>query len=398
MPDEAKAGISTSEYIHLGNTTSNWDAKDTEGWKREGATSFYDWMTDCRRLLLTRDELTWLEKNTVPDRQVDVFINMSCGTQLIPHVTLDIVGVFRALGVNFVAGTGPQFCCGKPFRTHDQEKAGARVTQASLSRFIGWGATTAVHACQSCQIIYDNFTAEREPAARGLTNQHLTWFLENRLRELGNRAPWKRKLNARALVATCHAVSPVHRAGQASVARLLPTIPGVEVVGTIDTTSRGAPCTTLYPGGPSILAELSEEEHTEVVGNLEEVACDRYGADMIVMCAHWCQREWQKFSSSRLSVKHFMSVAAEALGCPNPDRYAQYWALHDPDRVVELARPCWTSWGIDEAAARRIAYKHFDPHYSGYVNAQCACGGDPAKCTTGKFTLAGGKDELAPPV
>jgi hypothetical protein len=106
MLDDAKSGISTSEYIYLGNTTSNWDAKDNGTWKRDGATSFYDWMTDCRRLLLTRDEPPGLKR--IQSRTARSMSSlMSCGTQLIPHVTLDVVGVFRALGVNFVAGTGP---------------------------------------------------------------------------------------------------------------------------------------------------------------------------------------------------------------------------------------------------------------------------------------------------
>lgn len=396
MSEVSKAGVSTAKLLTLGNAGDGWVAKDKERWQAGGSADYYNWMSSCRRLLLTKDELTFLEKQTVPDREVDVFVNISCGTQLIPNVNLDIVGVLRALGVNFVAGTGPQFCCGKPFRTHDQQSAGERVSQASLNRYQDWGATTAVHACQSCQIIYDNFTAEREDAAPGLTNQHLTWFLENRLRELGDRVPWKRELNMRVLVTGCHAVTPVHRESIASVTRLLALIPGVEVVGSIESTSRGAPCTTLYPAGPSILAELSDDERADVMRELEETACDQHGADVIVMDKHWCQREWAKFSTDRLSVRHFMSVAAEALGCRNPDRYSEYWKLRDPERVVELSRACWTSWGIDKREARRIAYKHFDPHYSGFVNTECACGGDPAKCNTGKFTLAqSGEDKDA---
>jgi Fe-S oxidoreductase len=394
MSEGMKAGVSTAEMLTLGNTGDGWVARDKEGWKDGGSADYYNWMSGCRRLLLTKDELTFLEKQTVPDRKVDVFVNMSCGTQLIPNVNLDIVGVFRALGVNFVAGTGVQFCCGKPFRTHDQQPAGERVSQSSLDRFRDWGATTAVHACQSCQIIYENFTTERKNAAPGLSNQHLTWFLENRLRELGDRVPWKRELNMRVLLTGCHAVTPVHRESIASVARLLALIPGVEVVGSIESTSRGAPCTTPYPGGPSILAELSDDEQAAVMRELEETACNKYGAEVIVMDKHWCQREWAKFATDRLSVRHFMSVAAEALGCQNPDRYGEYWKLHAPERVVDLSRSCWTSWGLDEQEARRIAYKHFDPHYSGFINAECACGGDPAKCSTGKFTLArSGSDE-----
>ena len=140
---EHAAGIGTDEFIRIGNDGREWIARD----KGTDTADFYSWMVDCRRLLLTKDELTWLERQTVPDREVDVFVNMSCGTQLIPHVTLEIVDVLRALGVSFVAGTGPQFCCGKPFRTRDRQDAGVKVSQASLDRFMSWGATTATHVC-----------------------------------------------------------------------------------------------------------------------------------------------------------------------------------------------------------------------------------------------------------
>ncbi|MGH3462254.1 MAG: heterodisulfide reductase-related iron-sulfur binding cluster [Kribbellaceae bacterium] len=383
---EHAAGIGTDEFIRIGNDGRKWIARD----KGTDTADFYSWMVDCRRLLLTKDELTWLERQTVPDREVDVFVNMSCGTQLIPHVTLEIVDVLRALGVSFVAGTGPQFCCGKPFRTRDRQDAGVKVSQASLDRFMSWGATTATHVCQSCQIIYSNHVAERESAAPGLVNVHLTEFIENRIRELGDDVPWKRAPGLRTLTANCHAMSPVHKASHASVERIMELIPGVEVVGKISSSSRGAPCTTDYPGGPSILAELDDRERAEVTRDLESQARAAGDADTIVMHAHWCQREWQKFSSERLGVKHFVSVLAEALDCSHPNRYDQFWKLGDPEAVVEQSRPYWESWGMTPAQARDIAYKNFHPHYSGFLNTDCACGGDPAKCNTGKNTLLNG--------
>lgn len=384
MVTNPAVGIATDEFVKLGNNGRSWEARD----KGSSTTDFYNWMLDCRRLLLSRDEVTWLEKQTVPDRKVDVFVNMSCGTQLIPHVTLEIVDVLRALGVEFMAGTGPQFCCGKPFRTRERKEAGERVSQTNLDGFLRWGATTATHVCQSCQIIYSNFVAERGSDAPAVTNLHISAFIENRLRELGDKVPWKRRMDRRVLIANCHAVTDVHRASHAAVERIMGLIPGVEVVGHISETSRGAPCETEYPGGPSILAELNDQERADICRDLERRAEEAGNANSIVMHAHWCQREWQKLATGRLSIDHFISVLAEALGCAHPNRYSQYWQLHDPDQVVELARPNWQSWGLSETDARRIAYKNFEPHFSGFLNTGCACGGDPTKCNTGRSSLA----------
>lgn len=377
-----------ADFVRMGNDGRGWDAVDNDTWS---SARFYNWMTECRKLLVSRDEVGWLERHTTPDRSVDVFVNMSCGTQLVPHVTLEIVEVLTALGVSFVAGTGPQFCCGKPFMTHDQMDAGHRTTATSAARFMDWGASTATHACQSCQIVH-SARAARDPEAAGLANVHLTEFLENRRRELGDAVPWRRDLLGELPVKVLvegHHITPVHDESVHSVARLLGLIPGVEVVGEVEAPRLGAPCATDAPGAPSVLAELSDVERAEVTAELEGQALARGGATVIVPTSHYCLREWSKFASDRLSVKHYFTMVAEALGCSRPDRYQEFWRLRDPARVFELSRPNWQSWGMTPERARDAVNKSFEPHFTGFVNPKCGCGGDPGRCTTGRFTLAG---------
>ena len=62
-------GGGRDEFIRIGNDGREWDARD----KGTDTADFYSWIVDSRRLLLTKDELTWLERQTVPDREVDVF-------------------------------------------------------------------------------------------------------------------------------------------------------------------------------------------------------------------------------------------------------------------------------------------------------------------------------------
>ena len=138
---------------------SKWEVPDAKTFHFAG---FFDWMTDCRHLLLHKDELTWMETQSAPDRGVDVFMNMSCGTQLAPHITLDIVDVLRALDVSFVAGAGRQFCCGKIYRTRGRVDAGEKMSEAGVTRFGEWAAKTAVHGCHSCQIVHSDYVANTD--------------------------------------------------------------------------------------------------------------------------------------------------------------------------------------------------------------------------------------------
>ena len=374
-----------AQFLKLGADGQKWDTQDDDTFD---PTRFYMWQSDCRRLLVSREELTWLDKHTVPDRSVDIFLNLSCGTQRVPHTTFELVDIFTALGVNFVAGIGPQFCCGKPFLTHARKETGRQVTQSSLDRFAEWGATTAVHACPSCQIVFSAHAAQENNAIPGWTNVHVATFLADRLRQLGDRVPWRREVPMRVLVHG-HDVTTVHATAFDRATEVLTMIPGVEVLGRVDPPSRGNPCATIAPGAPNVLAGLDAGERRAVTAELAEQARTLGAASAIVTCNNNCTREWAKFASDTLAIKSFISVLAEALGCARTDRYQELWRLNDPEAVVHRTRPYWESWGLTEDRARLIAYKNFHPHYSGFFNPKCACGGDPARCTTGKVTVPG---------
>ncbi|MGH2492837.1 MAG: heterodisulfide reductase-related iron-sulfur binding cluster, partial [Candidatus Limnocylindria bacterium] len=238
-PDKAQS-FDISSFLLRTTDGSTWDVSDAEKFDFAG---FFDWMVDCRHLLLAKDELTWMQTQRVVDERRAIFLNMSCGTQLAPHLTLDTVSVFRALGIDFVAGSGRQYCCGKIYRSRGRMSAGESVSHASLDRITEWGAETAVHTCHSCQIMYTDYTTRVADAAPGLANTHVSQFIEARLRELGDRVPWRKTLDLRVLVEG-HGpeVSPVHHAATEAETRLLALIPGVTVVGLVDAPARGMPC------------------------------------------------------------------------------------------------------------------------------------------------------------
>src|ERR1051326_6623866 len=200
------------------------DGTQREVNKKFDFKGFYDYMSDITRMMLSRDELNWIETQPAERQtQVPVFMNMSCGTQYSPHNSLETVNIFRALGVDVVAGLGRQYCCGKIYRVNAQDGSGERMTQASLDHFREWGASTAVHHCPSCQLVFREYANKHPEAAPSLTNKHFSTFLEERLLELGDRVPWKKQVDARVLLEAYgfDTITPGHARGGKSAGRTL---------------------------------------------------------------------------------------------------------------------------------------------------------------------------------
>jgi len=348
---------------------------------------FYDYMSDMTRMMLSRDELNWIETQPKDRRtQVPVFMNMSCGTQFATHTSVETVNIFRALGVEIVAGLGRQYCCGKIYRVNEQGGAGERMTQASLDHFREWGATTAVHHCPSCQIVFNDYVTKNPDAAPGLENKHFSTFLEERLLALGDRVPWKKSVDARVLLEAYgfEALTPVHAEVANTAERILRLVPGVRVVGRLEMPSQGAACLT-HPDGLQTHAKLTAQQIHDMQDELREQLRSR-GANVIAPVDKFCTREWSKFSADDVPVRHYLSIVADALGCAEPDRFQQLWRMGDTEAIVEATRPNWSSWGITETAARWLAVRQFDTGHTG-VDPKCGCGGQADRCTTGRFTL-----------
>jgi hypothetical protein len=98
------------------------------------------------------------------------------------------------------------------------------------------------------------------------------------------------------------------------------------------------------------------------------------GADTMSAAHHTGQQWWLRFSSDRLTVRHPISLLADALGVASPDRYQAACKLGDPEAIVEQTRPMWTSWGLSEERARTLSQAIFDPAYAAGPS-RCACGG-----------------------
>lgn len=347
---------------------------------------FFSSYTDREKLQVSRHELSWIERYTKPDRPAKVLLNLACGAQGTPHLMLTMVAVCEALGVDFVAVAGRQFCCGRIYQRNGREESGDRMARSAIQRFASWEPETAVQLCGSC---HDEFTYQvaRLEEDAGDACFHVTYvndFLLQELERLADDVPWRRATKHRVLLHTIGEGLAGPRV--LPVLEILDRIPGVEVVGEILPPSLGDPAVTEYPGGPSILNDVSPPQYRRIQAELQAQA-DEVDADAIVTYHHMPQREWSKFASDRLPVVNYLSLLADALGVCVPDRFQMLWRLGDPEKVLDRSRPQWESWGIDEQEARGLVRKYFMPKYAPAV-PHCPCEGHCTELIRGACRIA----------
>jgi hypothetical protein len=292
--------------------------------RQDNYPGFFAWLREAERLLVSKDEMTWLETRKMPDRPVDVFLSMSCGTQEMPHLLLDTVSVCTALGVNFLAAAGPAGCCGKPYLAQGNVESGEAWVWSKAAYAKKIGAGVQVNWCTACQAT---------------------------------------------------ATTPIHTEAWEAGVRLLNLVPGVEVVGTFDGFSDESPCgwrAREKAQGPWTALDTPEA----VMGRRRELAqlINGLGADTVACQHQGCHKVWSPYAGDDLTVQHAVSILAEALGCAHPDRYQAAVRLADAAEIVDQTRFNWESWGLSEKDATDLAEEYLvDKRFSAGVTA-CACG------------------------
>jgi transcriptional regulator with XRE-family HTH domain len=352
------------------------------GYESGDASSFFALLKGPERLLVAPEEMTWYERKPDPDHPVDVFLSMSCGTQSNPNLLQDTVAVCDALGVSFVAAAGPAGCCGGPVWG---KGVGPQWAHAKVGNQRKLGVRTNVNWCTNCQLRLTSDAHRRETEGdyvHPVREVQLLTFLEERVRELGDRVPWKQEVRRKVVAEGHWAWTDVHRTAQVATTRLLAMIPGIEVVGLYDGHRPESPCayrarnmvadravTDPPPAPPRTTAEVRAKR--EQIAD----AVNAMGADTVACQHQGCHLLWSYWTSDRLAVMHGVSILAEALGVKHTDRFQAAARLGDPSAVLEQTRPVWTKWGIPEEEARELAEEFSDPRFGAGVT-RCGCGGD----------------------
>ena len=339
---------------------------------------FFDSMAEASHLLVSPDELKWLDRDVKPDREVDVFLNMSCSTQFVPHLMLDTAAVMHALGVNFQTGSGRLFCCGTYYRRTGKFEGGDRMNASNVARAMAWGAKTHVHVCTQCVNTFSEISRRYEfetGQAQGIDHTQLLRFLDEKLTELGDRVPWKTEVKTKILGHGHSTYSFIHDRAKRDIAKVARHIPGVEFIGFIDRISIDSFCDS-EPGVPKRPLPKTREEVDAYRDELAMIT-ESWGADTVSPTHQTCLQRWEPFSSERADVRHIVSILAEALGVGTPDRFKAASRLGDTAAIVEQTRPVWTQWGMTEEHATQTARDVFDPAYQ-TVDDLCACGKNAA--------------------
>jgi Fe-S oxidoreductase len=99
---------------------------------------------DFEQLMVPAGETPWVEQYTQPAHPVDVVLYLGCNILRTAHLAYEVVNVFQALGVNFAAVGGPQFCCGIIHHRGGDVGGATRLSQATVAKVESYWASQVV--------------------------------------------------------------------------------------------------------------------------------------------------------------------------------------------------------------------------------------------------------------
>jgi hypothetical protein len=321
---------------------------------------FFQRTQDMKRLQIAAEDVSWTERYEKPLRSYQYVLYLGCNVLRTPHIAADVVNVFRALDLDFVAVGGVQFCCGITWEGAGDTAIGSQVSGRTIERLASYQPEAVVMWCPSCDVHFDDVVLGRDGRSVPFEITHTTALLA-RLADEG-RIGWKRPVAARALV-HAHAGAPDHESGQRratadklAASTLLRHIPGVQLTGTLE-----SPPDLGYDCAPA-LVRLGRERFVRVRSRLERRA-RATAADTLVTISHACHREWCEIADDALAVRNYISIVADALEIQRTYRESpltQFKQGLSPTEIVDRSIREWQSYGMERSEAEDVASRYFD--------------------------------------
>jgi len=301
---------------------------------------------DFEQLLVPAGKTPWVGNYTKPAHAVGVVLYLGCNILRTTHLAYEVIGVFQALGINFEAVAGPQFCCGIVNHRAGDTEGATHLFQATAEKFASYRPKQVVIWCPTCQLRFEEVMQKK---MSWFSIIHATAFLAERSAQFS----FRRDVPARVAI-HAHVGKPQREMDTAATIRVMQAIPGVEVVGTLSSPDLDYQCS------PASLAELGSERFLSIRADLVHKA-EELGADTLVTTYHSCHREWCAVGGSKLAVRSYISIVAEALDCYRRDYFQEFKKLSNPDAIAALSRPVWETHGLTEEQAKQLAAKCFMP-------------------------------------
>jgi heterodisulfide reductase subunit D len=320
--------------------------------------AYYRRLQDLKKLQIPTGAVRWTERYEPPDRSYAIVLYLGCNILRTPDVAADVVAVFEALGLDFIAVAGVQFCCGITWDRFGDVAKGQNVSANTIQRLASYNPRAVVHWCPSCDVHFSDVVTGRDANTLPFEVTNTAAFLSDLSRR--GLLPWRTPLPGR-LVLHSHRGRGGHETGQRraradrlNVSHLLQQLPGAQFLGAVD-----APPEYDYDCGPGSL-RLERSRWLEIRAELL-AETRRRGADTLVTVSHACQREWCDTGDDTLAVRNYISLIAEALGCARTyetNTLGQLKHLGDPQTIVERTQANWSSHGLTERQALRLARRY----------------------------------------
>lgn len=320
-------------------------------------TAYYQRVQDIKKLQIPVGAVRWVERYEPPERSYEIVLYLGCNILRTPDVAADVVAVFEALGLDFIALAGVQFCCGITWDRFGDVAKGQNVSANTIERLASYNPQLVVHWCPSCDVHFSDIVTGRDANTLPFEVTNAPAFLS----ELSKRGliPWRNPTSGR-MVLYSHTGREGHETGQRrahadreNVSHLLQQLPGAQFLGAVD-----SPPEYDYDCGPGSLRERSRwlEIRAELLAETR-----RLSADTLVTVSHACQREWCDAGDDTLAVRNYIALIAESLGCARTyetNTLGQLKQIEDPQTIVERTQSNWSSHGLTEEQASQIARQY----------------------------------------
>ncbi len=284
---------------------------------------------------------TWVAAQPRDPDPHEVVLYLGCNVLQTSHMVQTVTAILDRLEVDYVAVGGPGYCCGIVHHRGGDREAARAMARAAIKHVEQFQPDRVLMWCPSCTYYYDELFEEQLP----FETEHVAEFLAARL----DRLNFVRDVPSRVAL-HWHSLKPRRRREADAAKTLLRAVPGLEYVEIGSDDSLDNTCTP---------AQADRGEWSRIIERQLRQA-EQAGASTFATLYHSCQRLiCVEEERSSLTIEHYLSVFARALGIAYEDTYKKYRLWRDPDRVLTDMAPCMVANSVDVGAARDIVGRTF---------------------------------------